>query len=293
MSLSLVCASSHAQDKKAMSYYLQHENELYPDAQSAFRKGDYERASELCEWYYIIVGDNTADALREKTNKCIPLSRDLKDAEAVGKMVAAVEKAEVLLSLNPYDAFAKEVSRVSISVPPEMTGDAAKYYPKAMKGDDSAQLSLGYSYRNGLGVERDDAEGVKWYFRSARQGNSYAQNNLGCCYEDGYGVEKDYAEAVKWYQKAADQGNATALFNLGECYENGYGFEVDYSMAVRLYRESAEKGFAAAQRHLGLCYENGLGVTLNYAEAKKWFQKALESGSSEAKDDLDRIAEKM
>jgi TPR repeat protein len=31
--------------------------------------------------------------------------------------------------------------------------------------------------------------------------------NLGACYEYGRGVEKNDAEAVKWYKKAAAAGN--------------------------------------------------------------------------------------
>ena len=35
------------------------------------------------------------------------------------------------------------------------------------------------------------------------KGDAGAQNDLGRCYYDGIGVEKDDLEAVKWYRKAA------------------------------------------------------------------------------------------
>ena len=50
------------------------------------------------------------------------------------------------------------------------------------------------------------------------QGNADAQNSLGDCYYNGIGVEQDYAEAVKWYRKSAEQGHLVAQDNLGFCY---------------------------------------------------------------------------
>ena len=73
-------------------------------------------------------------------------------------------------------------------------------------------------YENGEGVEKNQAEAVKWYRKAAEQGLEGAQCNLGIMYENGYGITKDLDEAVKWYRKAAEQGNAEAkkrLRNLG------------------------------------------------------------------------------
>ena len=68
------------------------------------------------------------------------------------------------------------------------------------------RLALGYSY--GLGVERNDAEAVKWYRKAAEQGIAEAQFKLGVCYADGRGVRPDYTEACKWYRKYVDHKNA-------------------------------------------------------------------------------------
>ena len=50
-----------------------------------------------------------------------------------------------------------------------------------------------------------------------------AATTLGYLYADGLGVEKNNTEAVKWYRKAAEQGYAGAQANLGVMYENGRG----------------------------------------------------------------------
>ena len=44
--------------------------------------------------------------------------------------------------------------------------------------------------------------------KAAERGDANAQYRLGNCYAEG--MEKNDAEAVKWYRKAAEQGNDDA-----------------------------------------------------------------------------------
>ena len=90
-----------------------------------------------------------------------------------------------------------------------------------------------------MGVEKNEAEAVKWFRQAADQGLAMAQYSLGCCYGNGEGVEKDEAESVKWYRKAAEQGNADAQYNLGCCYDNGHGVEKDQVEAYAFYNLAA------------------------------------------------------
>ncbi len=110
LALSLFCVVCNAQERKTKSYYNNHGSEIFPDAQSAFSRGDYEWAGELCEWYYIIVGKNDADVLRSRVERCISLVREMKQLEVVGSMREAKNKAAELLALNPDDPDAKRVS---------------------------------------------------------------------------------------------------------------------------------------------------------------------------------------
>ena len=163
------------------------------------------------------------------------------------------------------------------------------YYESAKRGYASAQCNLGYCYRKGLGVARDDYEAVKWYRKATEQGEVTAQCHLGYCYEKGLGVTKDEYEAVKWYRKAAEQGNADAQCNLGYCYDEGLGVTKDQYEAVKWYRKAAEQGNKAAQYNLGQCYEFGTGVTKNITEAVKWYRKAAEQGQENAKERLSKL----
>jgi S1-C subfamily serine protease len=200
---------------------------------------------------------------------------------------------------------------------------------KAEKGDAGCQSAIGWNYFNGVGVERDQAEGIKWYrkaveqnsaegewyladcyfrgdgveqnyseaaklFRKAAdQGNHFAQGSLATCYSDGKGVAQDYSEAFKWYGKAADQGDDVAEFNLGNSYNFGRGVTQNYSEAVKWYRKAAAQGFAQAQYNLGAHYGDGKGVTQNDLEAYIWSSLAAAQGIQEAPHNRDLFASRM
>ena len=77
---------------------------------------------------------------------------------------------------------------------------------RAEKGDDIAQVNLGYMYANGEGVLEDDKEAVRWYRKAAEAGNIEAQNNLGIMYINGEGVLQDYVTSYAWANIAGANG---------------------------------------------------------------------------------------
>lgn len=103
------------------------------------------------------------------------------------------EEEEVSLSREDLDAHEFNLSLMS-----------------AQEGDADAQFFVGLRYVNGQGVEKNDAEAVKWFLKAAQQGHSDAQYLVGVCYNQGIGVEQNYAEARKWYEKAIQSGNVKA-----------------------------------------------------------------------------------
>lgn len=76
---------------------------------------------------------------------------------------------------------------------------------RAVQGDAEASLFLGYLYRRGVGLVRDDAQAAHWYRRAAQSGHPEAQYELALMYELGLGVEQDPEEAAKWYALATAQ----------------------------------------------------------------------------------------
>ena len=149
---------------------------------------------------------------------------------------------------------------------------------EAEKGDAATQTALGWQYATGFGVERDQAEGIKWYRKAVAQGSAEAENYLAICYEQGEGVEQDLPEAVKLYRKSAEQGFAPAEYALGVLYEKGNGVLKDCHEAVQWYRKAAQRGYAHGERALANCYAGGVDVERSASLAAMWWRKSAERG---------------
>ena len=106
--LSLLSIAVYAQDK-TQAYYAQHEREILPDAQIAFQNGNYERAILLCQWHYVIIGDNAANSLREIAEKYQSSLEDMIRVSEEGNVENALEIALALLELNPKDVAARDL----------------------------------------------------------------------------------------------------------------------------------------------------------------------------------------
>ena len=115
--------------EKTLAYYNSHESEILPDAQTAFRKGDYDRTLELCRWYYIIFGDDSAYALRDKADRCAKLTDEMSQLKDSGNVKEAKLKASAILSLNPDDSVAKAVLSTVDVVPPVQVEDTVSVTP--------------------------------------------------------------------------------------------------------------------------------------------------------------------
>ena len=151
---------------------------------------------------------------------------------------------------------------------------------KAEKGDAEAQNEMG------LDADRDHhyAEAFKWFDLAAKQGLSKSQLSVGYAYDQGLGVEKDPVQAVHWYALAAAQGYAQAEFNLGMCYHlhDGVGSdeEKNHAAAIKWFSLALSHGNSAAANGLGLVYEHGPNP--DFKEAFRWYKKGAELGDEEA-----------
>ena len=56
-------------------------------------------------------------------------------------------------------------------------------------------------------VERDVYKAVDYFKVSAELGNVAGQRWLGICYLEGIGIEQNRNEAIKWLNKATEQGD--------------------------------------------------------------------------------------
>ena len=99
-------------------------------------------------------------------------------------------------------------------------------------------------------------------WESAMRGSWRGQLKVAKCYFEGIGVDIDYKEAVKWYELAAvnydwgDLGINDAALRLAQCYREGLGVEVDFEKAAEWYDKAGWHKLAELVRLYGNDAEN-------------------------------------
>jgi len=117
-----------------------------------------------------------------------------------------------------------------------------EWRPLAEAGDSGAQVVLGNMYFEGNGVNKDNAEVMRWYRLAAEQGETGVQERLGSYYLFGHYGVRDFKEAAKWLKLAAEKCNANAQFNLGIAHAKGQGVPQHNVIAHMWWNISASNG---------------------------------------------------
>ena len=171
-----------------------------------------------------------------------------------------------------------------VRIPTEM--EWALWKQSAEEGDAEAQYKLGRCYANGLGVEIDMVEAVRWFTLAAEQGDAMAQCALGNCYYYGYGVDHDCMKAIEWYVEAADRGLGKALCALGrtQCFDENLDKRY-YNRNWFWFRGAADQGDAEGQWRLSQCCHP------DSKEEIYWCKKAAEQGYYAAVEYLKEVEE--
>lgn len=164
----------------------------------------------------------------------------------------------------------------------------AYYRTAADRGYGAAMVNLGYLYKTGRGVDRDDAKALELYRRAAMMGNPRGRTNLGSMYRDGAGVAQDFGEAILWYRLAGANGWPNAIDALANLYAKGQGVEKSPEKAFELYRAAAIAGQTNAMNNCGRAYLQGVGVAENRAEGLRWLERAVAAGNRFAAQSLGR-----
>lgn len=157
------------------------------------------------------------------------------------------------------------------------------YQQAADSGDAYAQTLIGIMYDDGMIIERDSEEALKWLTLASNQGNYYAQFHIGRVMR--YSMD-NHIEAIKWYQLAAEQGYDEAQYYLGEMYKKGNPYkrknrvDQNYDHAIKWLTLAANQGHNDAQIALGDIYEQSEGIQQDYDEAFKWYKLAAETSNS-------------
>ena len=195
---------------------------------------------------------------------------------------------------------------------PEQDFAKAKTYYEACENNPYAQLSLGFFYYYGQGVETD-AERGKELFQSVidqgcaegylgTAGIAYDEQDYATAFEyynkvlEGKeqvyladalrSIGNLYYSALEWWEKAADLGNSFVMCDIAYVYEEGNGVEQDFGKAMEWYEKAADLGNADAMNNIGWMYGNGNGVEQDLSMALEWYEKAAALGSESAEQNV-------
>lgn len=161
-------------------------------------------------------------------------------------------------------------------------------------------FQVGRNLWDGIGIQADRAEAIRWFVRAAslghisartaivaaaKTGNSAAQSNLGVLFEQ----KGDLAQAISWYRTAADKGDGHAQNNLGNLYRTGRGVTRDFDKAALWFHQAASKGNKFGMFYLGLMAEFGQGREKDPGKAADWYRRASKGGSARAQYRLARL----
>lgn len=114
----------------------------------------------------------------------------------------------------------------------------------AEEGMHDAVLAMGWFYLNGVGVEANEGEAIRWYRRSARQGDPRAMFSLGYI---AY-CRKDFAQALKWFERALSKNHHRSGFWIGKIHWRGQGVDRDRKRAQSYFARAAQRKVVEAQR---------------------------------------------
>lgn len=114
----------------------------------------------------------------------------------------------------------------------------------AQSGMHDAVLAMGWFYLNGVGVEQNGEEALRWYRKSARQGDERAMFSLG---QIAY-FARDYSEAILWFKRAQNKGHSRSSFWIGKMYWRGQAVTQDRQEASRYFARAASGKLPEAQR---------------------------------------------
>ena len=118
------------------------------------------------------------------------------------------------------------------------------------------------------------AEAVAIEKRRALKGNSDAQAAFALAYWEGLGVEKNYTESIKWARLSASE-NINAAYILGYSYVNGFSINKNCDVGLKHINYAASRGLGVAAAALGELYSTGKCTDINYEAARTWYQKGV------------------
>lgn len=177
---------------------------------------------------------------------------------------------------------------------PERNFEMAKNYYEECGDNPYAQISLGYLYLNGQGVEEDKEKAKEIFQTVVDNGCMDGYSGYASIAED----EQQYDIAFEYANKVVEEGKeelyiADGMFHIATLYDDGNGVEQDYEKALEGYEKAIDLGNPGAMNNLGTMYYYGNGVEQDYEKALEWFDKAASFGHDIAKENAEYLRQEL
>lgn len=118
-------------------------------------------------------------------------------------------------------------------------------------GDIDSMVAVGVCLTEGIGIDRDEKDGLNWLQRASSLDSAQAHYEVATLMFMGTAeVEEDEPGAFALFEKAAAKDHASGMFMVADCLLEGVGCEPDAAKAVPLLLAAAEKGHRGARQHL-------------------------------------------
>jgi hypothetical protein len=119
------------------------------------------------------------------------------------------------------------------------------------------------------GMLSDRREAFDFYKKSAEEDCSWGQVKLGWYFRRGDFVEKDEKVCLEWLEKAESQNNPSAMHWLGYLF----GCDGDMNKVVPYYLAAAQLGWKESMGSLAAMLRNGVGCEKDLSHAAMWSAK--------------------
>jgi len=159
----------------------------------------------------------------------------------------------------------------------------------AYQGDMACQNDVGYCYKYGSGVEKDEKRAIYWYQMASDRGDVLASQNLARSYLYGVGVEQNDKKYLQYLKRACkqDPSNTDNTRSLADCYYKGIGTTQDVEKAMEMYEDAANQLNTTAMINLAQHHENNG----NLDEAVEWYEMAANADLPGAQEVADRCTD--
>ena len=156
---------------------------------------------------------------------------------------------------------------------------------EADQGDAQSQAIVATYYALGWQTTKDPALDVHYAQQSAKAGNPLGKFRLGSLLRNGDGIAKDEAsglrlqnEAAKIWSKGVDESDPFTLTAIGVALFQGKVIKQHKEQAAQFYKKAADMGFAPAQFNYAMCAKDGQGIPINPDLCLAYLNKSSENG---------------